>query len=140
MSDSGSGMAWPYARFEELHREVERLTKDRADFMREGILAKTENAELRARVAEQDTLIERCGDLQASLYEEIAILKGQQAQPTVPKGWYIHRSSPARDDGGWAWSRDVAVVPAVAAQAFRALAWAIEHDQYPPREGEDPKP
>lgn len=90
-------------------------------------------AALRARVEELADLLtiseERNGELRARVAE-------LEATPIVPAGWYLHRTNARQDDGGWAWSRDVAVVRDEAAQAFRALARAIEHDERPPHEGD----
>ena len=124
--------------------ELESQEAMRLDALRELARLRVEEPALRARVAELEAdaaysaraakqsilaLTERCAKLRArvSLHETL---------PVVPEGWCVSRPNGAE----WVVSqpRRLDRTPTILAAVYRALAWAIEHDERPPHAGDKP--
>lgn len=97
-----------------------------------------ENEILRARVAEleslESTLRARVQDRDETARIDAARIAELSAPPVVPEGWGVAKNAL----GVWVWtvSSDV-YSEANRAAAYRALAWAIEHDECPPHADKD---
>lgn len=80
-------------------------------------------------------VLERLSAIEAAqelyrLRERVAEL---EAPPVVPEGWRVHLGSGHRWYLYQTSADDYALAPPA---AYRGLAWALEHDQRPPHEGD----